>query len=198
MAASLTVPIADAIAEAEDMASRTVRALVLFGVTCALTVVAGAGSYLGGSGWNAWLVTLVAGTALFLLVAFMFVIRWFVRVYRAAEVARRVEPHSGAYLFWVWLIPVVSLFRPKELVNDVWRATDAPGAPSSLPRYLQVWWVVWLLPNAAPGAGASWGVFVFVALVLNAWLTIRVVRRLTARLAALQQPAAPAPAPGTF
>jgi Domain of unknown function (DUF4328) len=61
---------------------------------------------------------------------------WFRRAYRnlPALGARRLR-----YRLWwavgAWLLPVFSLFRPKQLLNDIWRASD----PSLPPDQAAAW-----------------------------------------------------------
>ena len=48
-----------------------------------------------------------------------------------------------------WFIPVMSAFRPKQIVNDVWRGSD-PDLPSEMRgiwrgRPVPAWWIVWWL-----------------------------------------------------
>jgi hypothetical protein len=91
-------------------------------------------------------------TAMFVLAGAVFVV-WFRRAYRNL-------PALGAeglrYRSWwtigAWLIPVWWLFRPKQLANDIWRASDPSlGARAGthwrvgpLPAILGAWWTAFL------------------------------------------------------
>jgi hypothetical protein len=144
----------------------------------------------GGSERDGWVATAVLVALACWFFEYVFLIRWFVRAYEAAGVAGRVEPRSRAYLVWVWLIPAVNLFRPKELVNAVWHATDPPGAPIVLPSFLLNWWVFWVLPAVLTRMSGEAGLVVFAVVAsVASWLTTGVVRRVTARLGRLREPA---------
>jgi hypothetical protein len=49
-----------------------------------------------------------------------------------------------------WLIPIVNFFRPKQIANDIWRASEpTPAADASwrarpVPGVLGWWWAAWL------------------------------------------------------
>jgi hypothetical protein len=75
------------------------------------------------------------------------------RLYRFV-VARR--PRSVRYRSWWaiggWFIPIWQAFRPKQIVNDMWRLTDAGAASASgplrgrrVPAWTTVWWVALLV-----------------------------------------------------
>lgn len=66
---------------------------------------------------------------------------WFHRAYRDASSLRRVRYPQWAV--WGWLTPFVAMFRPKQMVNDLWAATDENAVTAS--PLLQLWWVAWLV-----------------------------------------------------
>jgi hypothetical protein len=53
-----------------------------------------------------------------------------------------------------WFIPIVNLFRPKQVVNDIWRGSD-PELPAvahhwqdrPVPKLFHWWWALWLLSS---------------------------------------------------
>lgn len=62
---------------------------------------------------------------------------WFHRAYRDASTLRRIRyPHWSV---WGWLTPFVAMFRPKQMVDDLWAAAD-----ESVPPLVQLWWIAWL------------------------------------------------------
>ena len=67
-----------------------------------------------------------------LLVAVLF-LAWFRRVYRNLEAlgARGLRFKTG-WAFWGWFVPLLGLLRPKQLLDDVWRASD-PDLPPTTP-----------------------------------------------------------------
>ena len=44
-----------------------------------------------------------------------------------------------------WFIPILNLFRPKQIANDIWRGSDG----SSIPSVFTTWWAFWILGGAA-------------------------------------------------
>jgi serine/threonine protein kinase len=91
-----------------------------------------------------------AAQAAWFLVTAVLWLAWFRRAYRnlPALGARRLRFR----LWWAvgaWLLPVFSLFRPKQVLNDVWRASDPDLAPDQAATWrgrpvaeLLGWW--WL------------------------------------------------------
>ena len=147
----------------------------------------------------------LAQLAVFVITATFF-IRW---IFTAYENSARLGPPSLRFgTGWAvggWFVPILSLWRPKQIVNDAWRASE-PDAPSrlgdnwcraSVPAFLTVWWVIfilqdviwrvvnrlWLngenLPEQITATQADFGAIA--ASVVGALLAIHVVRRLTRR-----------------
>ena len=79
------------------------------------------------------------GATLLTIITF---IRWLSRAYR------NVEPLTGAAprfrtssAIWGWFVPILALWRPKQIVNDVWRS----GGVERQPWFVTGWWIVFLL-----------------------------------------------------
>jgi hypothetical protein len=98
-----------------------------------------------------------AGEGIVLLVAAVLFLLWFRRAYRNLEAlgARRLR-FSGGWAVGAWFVPLLSLVRPKQLLNDVWRASD-PGLPldedgswrrQPVPSVLTWWWLAFLASMA--------------------------------------------------
>jgi hypothetical protein len=47
-----------------------------------------------------------------------------------------------------WFGPILNLRRPKQIANDIWRATNAPADPGISPL-LTLWWAAFLISNWA-------------------------------------------------
>ena len=138
-------------------------------------------------------------------------IRWIHAAYRNLEVVAPSEKrYSPGWAIGSWFVPIMNLFRPKQMINDVWRAGDAkPGV------LLLGWWLLWILSNfVVNAAGRSYmradtpeelrtGSALYMVSdamgALAAFLAILVVRRATdrldARAAAAAQPTTPAAPP---
>jgi hypothetical protein len=96
------------------------------------------------------------------LFAIVFFISWFRRAYRnlPALGATDLRYRSG-WTIGSWFIPIVGLILPKQIANDIWRASDPDERPDlgtlwqgdEVPALYQWWWgffvVGSLLGNAA-------------------------------------------------
>ena len=61
--------------------------------------------------------------------AAVFFIRWFKRAYEnLPALGARGLRFSASWAIWSWLVPFLNLFRPKQMANDIWRASE-PDAP---------------------------------------------------------------------
>lgn len=75
--------------------------------------------------------------ALFITTA-IFWIRWFRKSYANLSVraigGRRFPVWQAT---WAWFVPVLNLYRPKQLTDDIWRATDLE---KRIPFWVHAWW----------------------------------------------------------
>jgi hypothetical protein len=145
-------------------------------------------------------------TAVFLAAAFFF-IRWLHYAYRNLRALGAGNlRYATATAVWSWFVPILNLWRPKQVINDVWRASD-PDAPADQsdgrwwetrpPVLYAVWWFVWIVLSFAYNADLRLSVraetleeLQFASLfttvtdsvsVVGALLALAVVRRTTAR-----------------
>lgn len=80
---------------------------------------------------------------------------WYSRAYRNTIALGVRNPRYGTrWAVAYWFIPIISLFRPKQVVNDIWRGSDPelpPSAPSwqarPVPALLAFWWAAWLISS---------------------------------------------------
>ena len=87
------------------------------------------------------LAALIAGAIAF--------IRWLHAAYRNVDVVEPSERRYGhGWAIGSWFVPILSLWRPKQIVNDVWRAGSpriaADASPAAL---LLVWWLAFVISN---------------------------------------------------
>jgi hypothetical protein len=101
-----------------------------------------------------WLISLAAGAIGFLV--------WWYRAYSNLPGLTGFTRRFGrGWAIGGWFVPILSLWRPKQIGNDIWRAGD-PAAPdnqqwASLPvsPLVHWWWAVYLLTGFLGGiAGA--------------------------------------------
>lgn len=144
---------------------------------------------------------LQSGCYLVCIVAFL---AWYGRAYRNL---RRLGVHElrwgQGWAIAYWFIPIANLFRPKQVVNDIWRASD-PDLPAGnwwdrrVPALIHLWWGAWLISTfleriffrQSAQAGDSPADFVSLSQTYVAWdlidiipalLAVLVVRSITAR-----------------
>jgi hypothetical protein len=141
-------------------------------------------------------------------------IRWLYAAYGNVRVVAPAERrYSAGWAIGSWFVPIMNLFRPKQMVNDVWRAGGKDVQDAEPGWLLITWWLFWLVGNFAVNAAARsyngaetadelrTGTILFMVSdamsVIGAVLAIIVVRRTTDRLdakaAAVPPPAPPAP-----
>ncbi|MEW9556077.1 DUF4328 domain-containing protein [Nonomuraea sp. NPDC050783] len=78
------------------------------------------------------------------LVAIVAFLTWLFRVRANAET---LSPHghrrSRVWVILGWIVPIVSLWFPKQIVDDVWDASNRdPSPPKGL---FHAWWAAWLV-----------------------------------------------------
>lgn len=87
------------------------------------------------------------------LIAGITFLLWWSRIYRNIVPLGVERPRWGArWAVAYWLIPIISLFRPKQVANDIWRGSD-PDAPAGSEGWesrpvtplLNWWWALFIL-----------------------------------------------------
>jgi len=92
--------------------------------------------------------------ALFLVTAVLF-IRWFRRAYLNVDALGGERRFGAGWAIGAWFVPVVNLWRPKQIANDLWR-TSEPGV-LRLERgspLLAWWWGTFLVSSWLDGRAA--------------------------------------------
>jgi Protein kinase domain/Domain of unknown function (DUF4328) len=94
-----------------------------------------------------------AAEGVVLLVTAVLFLLWFRRAYRNLEaLGARGLRFAGGWAIGAWFVPILSLVRPKQLLNDIWRASD-PDLPvdndgswgrKPVPSVLTWWWLAFL------------------------------------------------------
>ena len=92
---------------------------------------------------------------------------WFHRLYSNLPALGATELRFGrGWAIGAWFVPVLNLWRPKQIANDIWRATDTdadatPAAPwpaRPVGGVVHLWWGLYLLSNLANQAVVMHGV----------------------------------------
>jgi hypothetical protein len=80
---------------------------------------------------------LVGGAIAFIL--------WLHRAYQNTDaVAPGVRRYGHGWAIGAWFVPFLNLWRPKQIVNDLWNAGGDGREPSGV---VQAWWALWILTN---------------------------------------------------
>jgi hypothetical protein len=146
----------------EGLATWTVRAIVFdaivsgIGAALALSQFFGIGADeiirfedLAGSGM--FVTTQLIGTVGYL--SGILFAAWFYRAYQNVGALNAHGRYAPGWAIGAWIVPIVNVFRPKQIANDIWRTSDPtlpeqPGTTwmsSRLDPLLGWWWGSWLL-----------------------------------------------------
>jgi hypothetical protein len=86
----------------------------------------------------------IVQTLVYVACAIVF-IRWLRAAYRHADVlAPGVRRYGHGWAIGAWFVPFLNLWRPKQIVNDVWKAGAMPGDGRRPPVLLLAWWLSWV------------------------------------------------------
>ena len=79
--------------------------------------------------------------------AFAF-IRWLRAAYFNVDVVAPVERRYGhGWAIGAWFVPFLNLWRPKQIVNDVWRAGGRDVEHAQPGWLLLSWWALWIFAD---------------------------------------------------
>jgi hypothetical protein len=98
-----------------------------------------------------------------LLTTVVLFLMWFSRAYHnVPKLGVRLLRYGRGWSIGAWFVPILSLFRPKQIANDIWRGSD-PDLPRAhagngwhsarVPRALfGFWWAAYLITNVMGSA----------------------------------------------
>jgi hypothetical protein len=95
-----------------------------------------------------------------LVLGAVFFIRWFLRAYYNLDPLRAERRYTHNWAAFGWFVPILNLWRPKQIANDIWRGSDPkppterPSNSASIPAILTLWWLFWLASNWASQVAA--------------------------------------------
>jgi Domain of unknown function (DUF4328) len=93
---------------------------------------------------------------------------WFRRARINADSYGYRQRRAVGWVFWGWVIPIVNLWFPFQMMGDIWRAGLPPSRQSRTAWLPALWWTAWLLSGfsftasagnqqrSASRAGSSW------------------------------------------
>jgi hypothetical protein len=137
---------------------------------------------------------------LMLLLGAMAWISWFHASYRNAGVLGATRRYGEGWAIGSWLVPILNIWRPKQIANDLWAAGEPGGDPKKPPVIMLWWWLAWLFGGQAAASGIGLesdptprelrvygivdigtGVISIVAAILACFVAIQITERLKAR-----------------
>jgi hypothetical protein len=96
--------------------------------------------------------------------AAVFFIRWFHPAYSNVRALGGELRFKGGWAIGAWFVPILNLWRPKQIANDIWRGSD-PSVRSahlhisktSVTPLLGFWWGAWIIASfVSNAAGRKW------------------------------------------
>jgi hypothetical protein len=142
----------------------------------------------------------------------VFFIAWTYRAYKNGIALGAQNPRFGAgWAIGGWFVPIMWLWRPKQIVDDTWRMSDPADPPivrsvdwrgRSVPFLLSAWWGIFIVSAVvdrlsaratttleADRTATSWGLvgsgLAIVGAVLAVWIVSRVTSRQRERAAGI-------------
>ena len=76
---------------------------------------------------------------------------WFRRAYANLDILRGGKRHGTGWAVGSWFVPILNLFRPKQITNEIWRGSSAPEN-ARIPLFVHFWWAFWLLSTFGENA----------------------------------------------
>jgi uncharacterized membrane protein len=123
----------------------------------------------GGESMSIWIMFIgliaILQLPIFILTVIFFLI-WLHRSYKNLDPlgARHLE-HTPGWAVGYWFIPILNLFKPFQVVRDIWNESDPDVDPEmgflsgggGTPALLGVWWALWLSSNIIANASSRMG-----------------------------------------
>jgi hypothetical protein len=79
---------------------------------------------------------------------------WFRRARLNAEGHGYWQRRAVGWAFWGWIVPIVNLWFPFQMMGDIWRAGLPPQCWGKTAWPPALWWTCWLLSGVSFGARA--------------------------------------------
>jgi hypothetical protein len=80
---------------------------------------------------------------------------WFRRARINAEYRGWRQRRARGWAFWGWIVPVVSLWFPFQIMGDIWRAGRPASRRNKTAWLPALWWASWLLSGVTIGTKAA-------------------------------------------
>jgi hypothetical protein len=82
----------------------------------------------------------------------VFFLRWFRRAYANLRAFGAATRHSPGWAIGYWFIPILNLFRPKRIADEIWRSSK-PDDGERAPQLISLWWAAFIAAGAAGQIG---------------------------------------------
>jgi hypothetical protein len=100
---------------------------------------------------------------------------WLWRARINAEGCGWQQRRARGWAFWGWVIPIVSLWIPFQLLGDIWRA-GLPERKRNRTAWLPaLWWVGWLLSTFSGGRAPGGYRFVPAVFPATGWMRLTII-----------------------
>jgi hypothetical protein len=83
---------------------------------------------------------------LLLIAAAVYFIRWFKLAYENVEPLGGTRRYGKGWAIGAWFVPILNLWRPKQIANDIWRTSERVEE-ASFSSLLTLWWLLFLAAN---------------------------------------------------
>jgi hypothetical protein len=101
----------------------------------------------------------VALQSLMMLAIILVWLVWFYRAYtNVPRLSSRPLRFGKGWAIGAWFVPILNLFRPKQITNDIWRAAEYEPDPSialhnrPVSALLHWWWALWVIDSLVTSA----------------------------------------------
>jgi hypothetical protein len=82
----------------------------------------------------------------YIVTAILF-IRWFHRAYRNLDALAAPRRHGIGWAIGGWFVPILGLWRPKQIANDIWWGSAPEGEAQRASGLLLVWWLGYIVTS---------------------------------------------------
>ena len=77
--------------------------------------------------------------------AWIFTTRWLYELYKVAKEANPTAMRlKRPWIFWGWIVPVVSLWFPKLIIEDLLKFRNSEQSKELVGRETLTWWLTWV------------------------------------------------------
>src|SRR5215469_3299922 len=132
---------------------------VLLGVVVASIAARLVGEFLSLHGvhwrWNAIFDRLDQATDITIFGTSILFVVWFRRARINAEPHGYRQRRARGWTFWGWVVPIVDMWIPFQLMGDIWRAGLSEERRHKIAWLPALWWTCWLLSGLSFGTGSS-------------------------------------------